>query len=209
MLPRKKKRNLTTDYRTALVFFAVLAGALLLSYRGYITAQIRYSAGTIPAAVPRPTAPEGSTMKTRVEPNTLWIDTLGIKTPVIEVADKSEKAYQGALLRGVGHFPGTAAAGQPGNMYVFGHSSDFSWSKSEYKTVFALLPKIAVGDSIVVSDAEGTPYEYRVTETAVISPKDLSVLDQYGYQKRMLTVQTSYPLGTALKRFIAIAELVE
>lgn len=209
MPPRKKKRNLTLDYRAALVFFALLAGALLLSYRGYITAQLRYSAGTIPAAAPRPTAAEGSTMKTRVEPNTLWIDALGIKTPVIEVADKSEKAYQEALLHGVGHFPGTAAAGQPGNMYVFGHSSDFSWSKSEYKTVFALLPKITVGDSIVVSDAEGTPYEYRVTETAVVSPKDLSVLDQYGYQKRMLTVQTSYPLGTALKRFIAIAELVE
>jgi LPXTG-site transpeptidase (sortase) family protein len=209
MPPRKTAKTLTRSTYAALLLFAVLAGVVGLSYREYIAMQLRYSSGAVPVVEPRPTAPEGATFKTKVEPNTLWIDSLGIKTPVIPVAEKTEKAYQEALKHGIGHFPGTATAGQPGNMYVFGHSSDFSWSDGDYKTVFALLPKIAVGDIIVVSDAEGTPYEYRVTGTAVISPKDLSVLDQHNYQKRMLTVQTSYPLGTALKRFIAIAELVE
>lgn len=207
---KKKRKPLAREYRLALVIFGVLAALLLLSYRGYIAAQYRYSTGTIPDVPPRVASPPNEAEPAaKVEPNMLWIDSLGIKAPIVEVTARNEKAYQEALKHGIGHFPGTAAAGQWGNMYLFGHSSDFSWSSGEYKTVFALLPKIQVGDTIVVSGADGTPYEYRVTETAVVSPKDLSVLDQYGNQKRMLTVQTSYPLGTALRRFVAKAELVE
>jgi len=41
-----------------------------------------------------------------------------------------------------------------------------------------------------------------------VSPKDLSVLDQQNFQKKFLSLQTSYPIGTALKRFVAVAELL-
>jgi sortase A len=144
-----------------------------------------------------------------VASSTLWIPSLGIEAPVVEPASADERAYQEALRDGVVHFPGTAAPGEPGNVYLFGHSSDYVWAKGRFKTVFALLTSIEAGDLVTLSDAAGRPFRYRVTGTKVVAPDDLSVLDQGDGSRRLLTLQTSYPLGTALRRFIVLAELVE
>ncbi len=137
----------------------------------------------------------------------LAIPRLGIDAPIVESAARSEEAFQRALQNGVVHFPDTALPGQPGNAYFFGHSSDYLWSAGAYKTVFAKLPSVRIGDEIEVTDASGTPYLYIVTGTKIVTPKDLSVLSQGDGVKKILTLQTSYPVGTAFKRFIVIAEL--
>lgn len=142
-------------------------------------------------------------------PNLLIIEKLRIQTPIVYVDKIDEQVFQEGLKDGVVHYPGTAAIGESGNPYIFGHSSDYVWSKGRYKTIFARLPRIKVGDEIIVSNQEGKKFTYRVIETKVVHPKDLSVLDQQGFKKKLLTVQTSYPVGTALRRFVAIAELVQ
>lgn len=151
--------------------------------------------------------PEDSEEPVTGTPDTLTIASLGIEAPVIYIEERGETVYQEALQRGVVHYPGTALPGQAGNVYIFGHSSDFLWSKGDYKTVFALLPNIKMGDSISLSDAVGRVYVYKVTETHVVNPSEMWVLDQYQNEKKLLTLQTSYPLGTALQRFIVRAEL--
>lgn len=143
----------------------------------------------------------------KANPNVLEIPSLGIITPVVYVDQNSEKIFQQALKNGVVHYPGTAMPGQPGNVYIFGHSSDYIWSGGNYKTAFALLPRIEKGAEIQLSDSQGRLYTYRVIETVVVPPDAVQYLDQGNYQKKMLTVQTSYPVGTALRRFLAIAEL--
>ncbi len=141
--------------------------------------------------------------------NMLIIERLGIETPIIYVERADEEAFQEGLENGVAHYPGTARIGENGNPYIFGHSSDYIWSRGRYKTILARLPRIKIGEEIIASDHAGKKFVYKVIETKVVSPKELSVLDQRGYQRKLLTVQTSYPVGTALRRFVAIAELVE
>lgn len=143
------------------------------------------------------------------EPDHLYIDRLRIAAPVIYITEKGEAAYQSALQHGVVHYPGTADPGEYGNVYIFGHSSDLPWAKGDYKTVFATLPNIQLGDEIDVTNVDGQVFTYVVIETKIVSPKDLSVLDQYNNERKLLSVQTSYPVGTALQRFVAIAELKE
>lgn len=143
------------------------------------------------------------------QPDRVRVPSLEIDAPIKFVTEKKESVYQDALAHGVVHFPGTAQAGQAGNMYIFGHSSDIPWSKGEYKTVFALLPQIKIGAEIFVTDSQGREYKYKAVSTKVIAPTDLSVLDQYKNEKKLLTLQTSYPVGTALRRFIVVAELAE
>jgi LPXTG-site transpeptidase (sortase) family protein len=142
-----------------------------------------------------------------IEPNILKIPGLGIQAPIRYVDVASEDVFQKALADGVVQFPGTAKPGEWGNAYIFGHSSDYAWSKGNYKTVFALLPRIQTGERITVSDASGKAFNYIVTKTFVVAPDNTEVLDQFGYQKKVLTLQTSYPVGTALKRFIVQAEI--
>jgi LPXTG-site transpeptidase (sortase) family protein len=147
--------------------------------------------------------------KQKIEPNLLIIETLGIKVPVVYTEESNEPAWQEALKRGVVHFAGTAKPGEYGNVYIFGHSSDYAWSGGDYKTVFALLPHIQNGSEIIISDWAGNVFKYKVKETKVVNPDDLSVLDQKNYEKKILTLQTSYPIGTALRRFIVMAEIEE
>ncbi|MFA6131398.1 MAG: sortase [Patescibacteria group bacterium] len=144
-----------------------------------------------------------------MESNWVLVPSLDIAAPVIYVTEKSEDVYQEALQNGVVHYPTSASPGEPGNVYIFGHSSDFLMFPGNYKTIFATLPHIEIGADIIISDGTGIVYTYRVIETKIVNPKDLSVLDQGDGTTSLLTLQTSYPLGTALKRFVVIAELVD
>jgi len=139
----------------------------------------------------------------------LTIPSLKINAPLVYVSQRNEKTFQLGLQQGVVQYPGTALPGQLGNMYVFGHSSDYTWAKGNYKTVFAQLPNIKLGSEIKITDGAGKVYTYKVTGTVIALPNETKYLSQYNYQKKMLTVQTSYPVGTALKRFLVIAELKE
>jgi LPXTG-site transpeptidase (sortase) family protein len=139
--------------------------------------------------------------------NTLWIEALRVEAPVVYVDKADENIFQEALQRGVVHYPGTAKPGELGNVYIFGHSSDYVWAKGSYKTVFALLPKIQKGEEIKVSNEQGEVFTYVVKESFVASAKDLHLLSQREYKQKILTLQTSYPIGTALKRWIIVAEL--
>ncbi|OGE74422.1 MAG: hypothetical protein A3I07_00705 [Candidatus Doudnabacteria bacterium RIFCSPLOWO2_02_FULL_42_9] len=150
--------------------------------------------------------PNEPTDENLVEPNLLVIDSLAVKAPIIYATDNDEKKFQEDLRKGVVHFPDTAVPGESGNVYIFGHSSDYLWSKGDYKTVFATLPNIDIGAKIIISDHAGRGYTYEVKEKKVVDAKDLSVLQQ-DESKYLLTLQTSYPIGTAWKRYIVIAEL--
>ncbi|MFZ6035527.1 MAG: sortase [Patescibacteria group bacterium] len=143
------------------------------------------------------------------EPNRITIPDRDIQAPVIYVDNTSEEVFQEALGNGVVHYPGTPEPGELGNPYIFGHSSDYAWKPGDYKKIFTPLVDIPIGTAIHITNSVGELYVYTVSETKVVGPKDVSVLDQYDFKRYMLTLQTSYPIGTALKRFIAIAELDE
>lgn len=141
------------------------------------------------------------------EPNQLLIGSLGIKAPIVYIQEKNEKTYQSALMEGVVHFPDTALPGQTGNCYIFGHSSDYIWGKGKYKSIFATLPSIKKGEFIEITDQAGNAFVYEVFDSFVVAANESSVLSQETGGKKLLTLQTSYPIGTALKRFIVQAEL--
>lgn len=141
------------------------------------------------------------------KPDFIGIKSIGVNAPIIYVSEESEEEFQSALSLGVVHYPGSALPGQAGNVYIFGHSSDYVWSSGAYKSVFAPLPEAAVGDEVEISDHDGRVYTYSIMEKFVADAKDISLLSQETGGRRILTLQTSWPLGTALKRYIVRAEL--
>lgn len=190
-------------WKRVLIGILLFGAIIVLSNIGFFVAYVRFWTSPPP---PISVVQEGSPTSTPAEPNQLAIKRLGIFAPVLYVDRKNETDFQAALKNGVVHYPGTAMPGELGNVYIFGHSSDYFWSKSPYKTIFALLPEIHVGDEIQLSNASGTVFTYLVTGTKIVFPDDLTVLDQQGRTKKLLTLQTSYPLGTALRRYLVFAE---
>ncbi len=141
--------------------------------------------------------------------NEIYIPNLQIRAPIVYAQNKDESEFQKSLRFGVVHYPETVMPGEKGNCYIFGHSSDAAWTKGEYKTVFAALPQIVTGESIYISDPEGRVYVYKVYETLVVSASDTKYISENFGEKTILTLQTSYPVGTALKRYIVRAEVLE
>lgn len=153
-------------------------------------------------AAPRPTLKHST-------PDTVTIPDRKIDAPIVYVDAVDEPTFQEALGRGVVHYPGTALPGELGNPYIFGHSSDYGWKPGDYKRVFTPLVDIPVGTLVRITDHDGDLFIYKIIETKIVGPKDVTVLDQQNYERRLLTLQTSWPVGTALKRFVAVAELDE
>jgi len=187
-----------------LLFLGIFLGLALIFNWDYILTQAKYKFNRNQTETPIVTERVAKT-----EPNQVRIPALSIVAPIKFVSESNEEVFQKALANGVVHYPGTAPVGKVGNAYIFGHSSDLAWSNGNYKTIFALLPNMKADEKIFVSDEVGQEFEYKVIDTKVVLPNDLSVLSQETDGRKLLSLQTSYPVGTALKRFVVIAELVE
>lgn len=136
----------------------------------------------------------------------LIIDKINLKAPIIISEIAEESLFQKDLQNGIVHYPGTAMPGQPGNCYLFGHSSDSVFAKGNYKRVFEKLDRLQKGDLILIS-SKNQKYYYQIYSVFVSSDDNLSVLSQNTSGKSLLTLQTSYPVGSAEKRYIIRAEL--
>lgn len=207
-VPTKKpdRKPLDPRLKQALAIFGVIAGLFLLANASFFLQRAKHRIAP-PTVVPVPEqGGDPYLLELAGAPNRLLIPALGIEAPVVEAATRTQAAYKAALREGVTHLPGTAEPGDVGNAYLFGHSSDLPWAPGGYKTVFALLPEIARGTRIYVTDADGNAFAYVSGDTRIVKPDDLSVTEDSGNGKRTLTLQTSYPIGTALRRFIVVAD---
>lgn len=134
------------------------------------------------------------------------IDSLGINSKVIKnVNPYDAKIYQKALTNGVAHAEGTALPGKDGNIFIFSHSSENFYEAVRYNSIFYLLPKLEIGDTITLY-FEGKRFDYHVREKIIANPEDISFLTDKS-EKPILTLMTCYPPGTNLKRFIVVADL--
>lgn len=187
----------------------VIIGLIAIFDGAYFYKQIKYYLNKPAAPTAHEVNPQQDAPAELGEPNQLSIPSLQIIAPIQYAEEANEEKFQEALQNGVVHYPGTAEVGELGNVYIFGHSSDYAFTKGSFKTVFALLPHIEKNSEIIISDKAGKKYYYEVTESFVANNEDVYLLGQYEYKEKLLTLQTSYPVGTALKRYIVKARLKE
>lgn len=112
--------------------------------------------------------------------------------------------YLLALKRGVAHAKGSALPGQPGNVYIFAHSTDTFYNVGRYNAVFYLIGKLSVEDKVYIY-YKNNKYAYEVTDKKVVQPTDIKYLGRLS-DENTLTLQTCYPPGTTLMRLVVIAK---
>jgi len=129
----------------------------------------------------------GSTAWGRIE-----IKSLGLSSMIMEGVDRE------TLRRGVGHIPGTALPGQPGNVALAGHRDTF----------FRALRNVRKNDEITLETLDGS-FHYRVDYTQVVAPEYTEALNSSGVP--ILTLVTCYPfsfVGPAPQRYIVRAHMI-
>lgn len=148
--------------------------------------------------------------------NRIIVPKLNLNVPLVtpsyqsllnEDWDNLETDIQNALELGVVHYPGTARPGQAGNFFVTGHSSYYPWADGNYKTVFARLHELNIGDEYWVYYG-GDKHRYVVQEKKEVKPSNVNVLDQ-PIHKRISTLMTCTPVGTTLRRLIIVSVEVD
>jgi sortase A len=123
----------------------------------------------------------------------IQIKKIKVKAPVVEGVKPSN------LKSAVGHVPGTAALGQPGNSALAGHRS-YTFGK-----FFNRLDEIVVGDEILITTKK-EDLTYKVIKTHVVTPDDVSVL-RGSKDDNIITLITCTPIYVASHRLIVVARL--
>jgi sortase A len=119
----------------------------------------------------------------------LEIPSIDLSTILVEGDGDTE------LRRGIGHIPGTALPGEPGNIGLAGHRDTF----------FRRLGEVKKGDPISLVTLDGTD-QYIVESIRIVDPDEAIVLHDFG--SPVVTLVTCYPfhyLGSAPRRYIVHA----
>jgi len=138
------------------------------------------------------TAPKGAPAAADGLIGRLEIPRLLLSDVVVEGIDKT------TLRRAVGHIPGTALPGHPGNVGLAGHRDTF----------FRSLKDLKIDDEVELSTLAGN-FKYEVESLRVVDPENVGVLAQSGHN--VLTLVTCYPfyyVGPAPMRWIVRARQV-
>lgn len=122
-----------------------------------------------------------------------------------DVPTGNEKEYIKALTQGVAEASGSTKPGEPGNLFLFSHSTDAPWNIVRYNAIFYLLRELEKGDRVIIF-YQGRRYDYIVFDKNIAKGDDISFITNR-YDKPVLTLQTCDPPGTILNRLIIRAKL--
>lgn len=122
---------------------------------------------------------------------------------LIDAIDMTEPIVRGtaekALLQGAGTVMEDRLPGQAGNFILAGHRS---WTFGRH---FNRLGELKLGDLITIETSIGA-YHYEVTETLLVTPDEVSVLDEVE-DRSVLTLITCHPKRNPTHRLIVKAIL--
>lgn len=123
------------------------------------------------------------------------IPSLGVDTVVVEGTSAS------ALKAGAGHYPNTPLPCEAGNVAIAGH-------RTTYGRPFNQLDRLKTGDVVILTTPIGSCTYEVMKDPFVIAPTDFSVV-QNDPNKKLLTLTTCHPRGSARQRLVVQANLVK
>jgi len=135
------------------------------------------------------------------------IPKIGANTRVMANVDPfNPKEYQWLLTKGVAHAKGSSLPNQPGNIFIFAHSSNNWYNANRYNAVFYLINKLEKNDEIIIY-YQKTRFLYKVTAKKLVEASTVSYLSPSYQSGSVLTLMTCWPPGTTLKRLIIMAKM--
>ncbi len=132
------------------------------------------------------------------------IPKIGVNAKVIpNVPPDNPKEFTKALKVGVAHAAGSAFPNQEGVIFIFGHSTDFTWNVARYNALFYQIKDLEIGDEINLFYG-GQRYLYKVKEKRIVAASDTSFLGNPS--GKLLILQTCWPPGTTKERLLIFAK---
>jgi sortase A len=120
------------------------------------------------------------------------LPSIGVSEYVVEGTDTA------SLRKGPGHYPETPLPGDPGTTAIAGH-------RTTYGAPFRKIDQLRRGEPVTIDMPDGR-FIYRVERTKIVDDQDLSVLDEVGRQR--LVLSACHPLYSAAQRVVVFARFL-
>jgi sortase A len=109
-----------------------------------------------------------------------------------------DRTDTGSLRKGPGIYDDAPFPGAPGTVAIAGH-------RTTYRAPFRRIDRLRPGDEITVEMPYGS-FVYRVQQTRVVAPTEVSVVRRVAYDRLVLTA--CHPLYSAAQRIVVFARFV-
>lgn len=134
------------------------------------------------------------------------VTTYSLSIPKIKVVDAVVSTDNYDLSSHLVQYFGSSVPGQNGTSVIFGHSTlPALFNPKNYKTIFANLYQMQIGDDIMVT-VSGVTYKFKIFSMTVVDPDDTSIAYET-YDTSYITLVTCTPPGTIWKRLVVRAKL--
>jgi sortase A len=177
----------------------MVAGATAVAWVGFEFAsaawyerETRAVLDSLRAVPPSPSKPTPGTLAIGEPIGTLEVARVGLSGVVVEGDSEA------VLDRAIGHLPDTPLPWEEGNSALAAHRD----------TIFRPLKGVRLGDVLRLRTPHGD-FDYRVSETLIVKPRDVWVLDPTPVTT--LTLISCWPfnyIGNAPERFVVRAERI-
>jgi LPXTG-site transpeptidase (sortase) family protein len=194
---------------TLLIFMATYA---VLALAGFVPEQFKFVSTKPPVnTVQNPSNDTNGkndtvdTQDTNLIPQKIEIPKIGVSSVIQTPQSVDVSALDAALAKGATYYPGSGTL-QGGNMFIFGHSTNWKVVNNPAYKTFNNLDKLVVGDDIELTSG-GKKYVYAVRSVRLASEND--VLVEFDKGGRTLTISTCDTFGQKQDRWVVEAELKE
>lgn len=191
---------------TLLIFMATYA---VLALAGFVPEQFKFVTTKPPAATTRvdnidDTTPPGVVASdTNRIPQKIEIPKIGVSSVIQAPQSADVSVLDAALAKGATYYPGSGTL-QGGNMFIFGHSTNWKVVNNPAFKTFNGLEKLVAGDEVVLTSG-GKTYVYMVQSVRLASEDD--VLVEFDKGGRTLTISTCDTFGKKQDRWVVEAIL--
>lgn len=183
---------------------------VLLALLGFVPEQFKFVSTSAPKSqnvqvIDTPTTTVTQTQNTdkNLIPTKVEIPKIGVSSIINVPAGIDVSTLDNALTKGAVYYPGSGTL-QGGNMFLFGHSTNWSVVNNDAYKTFNDLDKLSTGDEIVLTSG-GEKYVY-IVRTVKLSSEDDAVV-QFASNSPMLTISTCDTFGRKQDRWVVEADL--
>ena len=135
-------------------------------------------------------------------PDKIIIPKVGVESLIENPNTVDVATLDNALTKGAVHYPGSGSLEQ-GNMFIFGHSTNWKVVQNQAYRTFNGIEKLNTGDEIEIYSGEET-YIYKVNSIILVDQNDALV--EFDNSKRTLTISTCNTFGEKQERWVVEAE---
>jgi len=177
--------------------FMVFVGIVYIT--GYIPEELKVDREV--NTIESPELPENAANTTYIRPDYISIAKIGVESVIEQPESQNIDILDESLKNGAVHYPGSGGI-ESGNMFLFGHSTNWKIVQNKAYKTFNGLEELEKGDEILVS-ADGVDYIYNVDNVRLVDESDALVdLDT---NEQMLTISTCNSFGAKQERWVVEA----